>query len=52
MFGSGIIEEEFGTYHATATNPHQGYHAGDFSTRPSELDGFARAVAFASSSAR
>ena len=47
MFGTQVIEEEHGTYRATAKNPHQGYYAGDFSSRSTDLDGFARAVLYA-----
>ena len=47
MFGTQVIEEEHGTYRTTTKNPHQGYYAGDFSSRSTDLDGFARAVLYA-----
>jgi hypothetical protein len=47
MAATRVIEEERGTFVATPRNPHQGYHAGDFSRRPSALNGFARAAKYA-----
>ena len=34
MAATRIIEEEHGTFTGTPRNPHQGYYAGDFSSRP------------------
>ena len=47
MAATRVIEEERGTFVGTPRNPHQGYHAGDFSRRPNELNGFARAAKYA-----
>ncbi len=47
MAATRVIEEERGTFVATPRNPHQGYHAGDFSRRPSAPNGFARAAQYA-----
>ena len=47
MAATRIIEEERGSYLGTPRNPHQGYYAGDFSRRPSEPNGFARAARYA-----
>ena len=38
-----VIEEESGTTRAVQ-HPHNGYYAGDFSTRTSDPDGFERAL--------
>lgn len=44
MAATRIIEEERGIFVATPRNPHQGYYAGDFSVRPTPLNGFAAAI--------
>ena len=44
MATSIIIEEEHGTYVPTRQHPHNGYYAGDFSTRCARPDGFERAL--------
>jgi hypothetical protein len=46
MAATRIVEEERGTFTGTPRNPHQGYYAGDFTTRSTELDGFARALRY------
>ena len=38
-----MIEQETGTYVRTDLHPHNGYYAGDFSSRGAQLDGFERA---------
>ena len=47
MAATRIFEEERGTFVGAPRNPHQGYYAGDFSRRPNELNGFARAAKYA-----
>jgi len=44
MAATRIIEEERGIFVGTPRNPHQGYYAGDFSGRPTPLNGFATAT--------
>ena len=47
MAATRIVEAERGTVVGAPRNPHQGYFAGDFSRRPNELNGFARAAKYA-----
>jgi hypothetical protein len=47
MAATRVIEEERGTFTGTPRNPHQGYYAGDFSSRPAAANGFARALQYA-----
>jgi hypothetical protein len=47
MAATRIVEEERGTFTGTPRSPHQGYYAGDFSTRPATAHGFACAPQYA-----
>ena len=47
MAATRTVEEERGTFVGAPKNPHEGYYAGDFSRRPNELNGFARAAKYA-----
>ena len=45
MAATRVIEEERGTFTGSPRNPHQGYYAGDFSSRPVTVVRFVQASA-------